>query len=118
MPTDMFPSRGTPATHSHAHIEGKFRFSVNLMCMFLVCGRKLERAEETQAGMESTRTTEEKFPTAATKQTRDRTRQSVMPQTQSKKVGALVNTTVDSLIFDALTLGQPTHIRSKPTFVL
>lgn len=67
MLTDMFPSRGSPATHSHAHIEGKFRYSVNLTRMFLVCGRKLERAEETQAGMESTRTTEEKFPTAATK---------------------------------------------------
>lgn len=63
----LFPSRGTPATLSHTHIEGKFRFSVNLTHMFLVCGRKLERAEETQAGMESTRTTEEKFPTAATK---------------------------------------------------
>lgn len=63
----MCPCQGTPATLSHAHIEGKFRFPVNLPRMFLVCGRKLARAEETQAGMESTRTTEEKFPSAATK---------------------------------------------------
>lgn len=41
-----------------------------------------------------------------------------MPQTQLKKVGALVNTTVDSLIFDALTLGQPTHIRSITNLLL
>lgn len=56
----MFPSQGTPTTHSHAHIVGQFRFSLNLMRMVLVCGRKLERAEETRAGMETT--AEEKFP--------------------------------------------------------
>lgn len=63
----MFPSQSTLATHSHAHIQGKFRFSINLTCSLLVCGRKLGCAEETQAGMDLTRATEEKFTAATTK---------------------------------------------------